>query len=595
LALVAGTVATPGCSFLRDFDDFSVSDGGVPDMGPDMGPDAAAMDMGPTDLGALDGCTPTMELCNGVDDDCDTMIDESPVATCPLPHVATTTCNLGTCSVNTCATGFSDCTSAPGCETPTSADRNRCGGCNTVCTGEQVCSDSACTVPPVDWNVWFRRATGGSPPITSIEVDSQGRSYVVARADSAFDIEPSAGALTTFPHDNLGYETVVTAINPDGTVAWLARLVGGGHAISATAIDNAGNLVLVGRNSGVVTVRDTAGSVFGIPHTNNSNFQGLVVAFDRDGVYADHAVLGGVGDQFIDGVTTDDDEVFLLGRWTTDLVIGSVDRAPGSMTSGVFVSVLESAFLSHRRTRTIGGELPRDTNLVVDNNDRVYLGGELEEAEPILDGTSLLGSTSVGFWPFIIALNADLSTSWSAIYPDNNLLGAEEAGSFGLAVTGGGTLYLAGSQGSPTTFPIVGPATELGFILKLNGATGDPVGVLSVPGPVVDAELHLGPGGTLLLSGQLVPSTGEDFGTGATPAYGFADLVLVSYRADTFAAQWARTFGGAANDSAPLSAVMPNGDVLLIGEYQGTIALSDGFTATTIGSSNQLLLHVNVP
>jgi hypothetical protein len=53
---------------------------------------------------------------------------------CNLPN-ATPKCAASACSIDTCASGFSDCDQDPknGCETVTGCDPNNCGGCGIVC------------------------------------------------------------------------------------------------------------------------------------------------------------------------------------------------------------------------------------------------------------------------------------------------------------------------------------------------------------------------------------------------------------------------------------------------------------------------------
>src|SRR5262249_49801790 len=61
------------------------------------------------------------EVCNGVDDDCDGIVDPpGSEASCSLPH-ATAVCAGGGCVVASCNTGYGDCNGSPvdGCETDT--------------------------------------------------------------------------------------------------------------------------------------------------------------------------------------------------------------------------------------------------------------------------------------------------------------------------------------------------------------------------------------------------------------------------------------------------------------------------------------------
>ncbi|MFO0650095.1 MAG: MopE-related protein [Polyangiales bacterium] len=92
------------------------------------------------------------ELCNGVDDDCDRMVDEEGAALCAL-RFGTPACREGACAVASCTPGHGDCdlVASNGCETELAANPINCGACGRLCAltanaTAMVCRASACAV-----------------------------------------------------------------------------------------------------------------------------------------------------------------------------------------------------------------------------------------------------------------------------------------------------------------------------------------------------------------------------------------------------------------------------------------------------------------
>jgi hypothetical protein len=91
-------------------------------------------------------CEPndSIELCNGLDDDCDGDLDEDADARCTLPG-ASSACSGGACVIALCSSGFVDCNerSDDGCEAL--ASTIQCGMCGRSC-GDAAVSDSGAPV-----------------------------------------------------------------------------------------------------------------------------------------------------------------------------------------------------------------------------------------------------------------------------------------------------------------------------------------------------------------------------------------------------------------------------------------------------------------
>jgi len=118
------------------------------------------------------------EVCNGIDDDCDEVVDEefdlsvdadhcgSCYAPCS-PENAEGGCSAGICRLDACASGWSDCDGDPanGCESTTS-DLTHCSACGVVCeltNATETCASATCEVVSCDagWDNCDGRAENG--------------------------------------------------------------------------------------------------------------------------------------------------------------------------------------------------------------------------------------------------------------------------------------------------------------------------------------------------------------------------------------------------------------------------------------------------
>jgi hypothetical protein len=129
----------------------TLSCGGPPSMPNELCPSNAwstrAIDCDDTAVAVNPGAT---ERCNGDDDDCDGLVDESAELSCPaIPGTRQVACAAGRCVARECATARGDCdgNSENGCETDLARDERSCGACGVDCAiahGTAECIASAC-------------------------------------------------------------------------------------------------------------------------------------------------------------------------------------------------------------------------------------------------------------------------------------------------------------------------------------------------------------------------------------------------------------------------------------------------------------------
>jgi len=86
-------------------------------------------------------CSPSSELCNGKDDDCDGIIDDNAANADCDSQIAGSLCNGAQCQ---CSAPLTHCGNA--CVDLTS-DAANCGGCGQGCSANEICTGSQCDKP----------------------------------------------------------------------------------------------------------------------------------------------------------------------------------------------------------------------------------------------------------------------------------------------------------------------------------------------------------------------------------------------------------------------------------------------------------------
>lgn len=159
---------------------------------------------------ASDSCDTRSEACNGVDDDCDGIIDEQADADCSLPH-ASAHCVYGSCILDGCEDGYSDCNerAADGCEA-----FGKCSACTDDCPPPRA-SDAGTQAPDTGTG----RAEA-SPPADAQSVEVRRRPPVdnVPDAGDAADADGGSPPPPVVPTDadaGLACQGDACAVQPD--------------------------------------------------------------------------------------------------------------------------------------------------------------------------------------------------------------------------------------------------------------------------------------------------------------------------------------------------------------------------------------------
>jgi hypothetical protein len=161
------------------------------------------------------------EECNGVDDDCDDVIDEGGDAACAASLTDTTVaCVDGACVVTGCSSDHFDCNESPsdGCEAALCTDVPDCGACGRLCGGGTFagCSSGMCfgANPTFALLGMLRDAVTGAPvPMATIRSIGVCPVFVTTTAaDGSFTLGPAAAMPTWVRITAAGYPTHVQPV-----------------------------------------------------------------------------------------------------------------------------------------------------------------------------------------------------------------------------------------------------------------------------------------------------------------------------------------------------------------------------------------------
>lgn len=327
-----------------------------------------------------------------------------------------------------------------------------------------------------------------------LTVDGAGNVYV-AGSTASTDFPATAGAaFTTFRGG--ASDGFVARLSGDLSSLMAATFLGGsGHdSAEQLTVDNGGNVYVSGDTDSAIFPATAGGaqsaysgaSLDGFVARLNANLSSLTQATYLGGNGADRALwlaLDGSGSLYVTGDTT-----------STDFpgVTGGAQGTNGG-AHDAYVARLNTALTSLVQSTYVGGSADDFARNIVVNGSGIYIAGTTASIDlPGVAGgaqTVSAGGTDV----FVARLNANLTSLIQATY----LGGSAAEGVNGLAIDGGGNVYVAGPTRS-TDFP---------------GTAG---GVQSAyGGGFQDAFIaRLDPSLTSLSRATYLGSTGDDFALG---------------------------------------------------------------------------------
>ena len=311
---------------------------------------------------------------------------------------------------------------------------------------------------------------------SAIAVDKSGYAYLTGKALGGFPVTP--GAFQTGNNESIyqgWYYTgnaFVTKLNQTGMALVYSTFLGGsGSIIDNYGCGDAGSGIAVDSSGYAYVTGGTCSANFPTKSAFQSAIKGsgsaFVTKFNETGTALEYSTyLGGSGGESGSGIAVDNSgHAYVTGATTSKNfpVTSGAFQSTLKGSKNAFVSKLDPAGNGLTYSTYLGGGADTGSGIAVDSSGNAYLTGNTSSANfPVTAGsafqTTYKGAAYNGSNVFVTKINQAGTVLVFSSYLGGS--GTNEGdSSYGIAVSGSGGTYVAGTTGS-TDFPVTSGAYE---------------------------------------------------------------------------------------------------------------------------------------
>ncbi len=424
-------------------------------------------------------------------------------------------------------------------------------------------------------SVWSRRfGDASAQTVADVGVDESGNIYLVGSFAGTLDVGLAPNLVSAGDSD-----VFVVKLDPNGTPLW-QRSFGGGNTDKAggLSVTAGGNVLVTGEYVGDVSFGGKALAGKGGPDAFVVKLNALTGNLEWVTGFAGNAAQRGTAVTNVLGENT----VFALGTFEATLTLG-FQSFTSQGGEDLWVARLGSSGGGINDFLPAGSEGNQFGSALVFAQEKLVLAGRFEGEL----GTGSPVQSAGGFDAFVSTTGSANGLPWALRFGD-----AGDQRVLGLAANGPGTIAVGAFEGAFDVGgqPLASKGLRDGFVVSVDegGAVqwargiGDGDAMMFGVGDQEAADVAVGLDGSIFVTGSAEGVV--DFGDGALVGPGDVDLFVVKLSPQGIPA-WRLRRGGEGPQWGRGIAVDPQGNVIVAGDFQGTLDLGNG-ALTSAGSTD---------